>query len=55
MAELEAVNSLAGVVKGVVEIVVVVAAEPEQAEPTRIKQSMVKQLRRFIRRPRTDP
>ena len=56
MAELETVNSLAGVSEGADEVVVVVVvAEPEQAEPTMIKQSMMKQLCRFIRRPRTDP
>ena len=55
MAELETVNSLAGVVEGVVEIVVVVVVDPEQAEPMIMRPNIVKQLRRLIRRRRTDP
>jgi hypothetical protein len=59
MAELETVNSLAGVVEGVIEIVVVVVvvvvAEPEQDEPTKKRISRAENLISFTQPPRTVP
>ena len=56
MAELETVNSLAGVVEGVIEIVVVVVvAEPEQDEPTKKRISRAENLTSFTQPPRTVP